>query len=180
VIHLIDVTRFLGGGIEEVTCHTRRLSGATRGEDTVHLHLGLEGGAWGIIYATRCSEPDVVDPVCYQARIEGKHGIVRLDRDGSISVKPLHRPAFQHAYAIPTAGYRGGSVRLALQHFADCLAGDRPFETEGEEYLKQVMRAVFAGYESAETQRSIALQISEVRKTLEVLERTKDGNPKVR
>jgi predicted dehydrogenase len=162
VIHLIDVARFLGGMIEEVTCHTRRLSGATRGEDTVHLHLGLEGGVWGILYATRCSEPDVADPVSDQARIEGTHGFIRLDRDGSIRVKPLHRPAFQHAYAMPAAGYRGGSVRMALQHFADCLAGNKPFETEGEDYLKQVMRAVFAGYESAEMHRSIPLQTFEV------------------
>lgn len=157
VIHLIDVARFLGGGIEEVTCHLRRLSGVTRGEDSVHLHLRLGGGAWGLLYATRCSEPDVAEPVCDQARIEGREGFLRLDRDGTITVKPLQRPAFGHRYAILAPGYRGSSVRAALQHFADCLSGGAPFETEGEDYLKQVMGAVFAGYESAERQRSIVL-----------------------
>ena len=161
VIHLVDIARFLGGPVKEITCHIRRLSGVTKGEDNVHLHLRLEGGIWGIIYSTRCSEPDVVDPVCDYARIEGKNGFVKLDRDGTMTVKPLHRPAFQHEYAIPAAGYRGGSVRMALQHFADCLLARKPFETEGEDYLEQVMRVVFAGYESAETQRSIPLHTSE-------------------
>jgi predicted dehydrogenase len=47
VIHLIDVARFLGGEIEEVTCDLRRLSGASKGEDSVHLHLRLAGeGTW--------------------------------------------------------------------------------------------------------------------------------------
>ncbi len=157
VIHLIDVARFLGGSITEVTCDIRRLSGATKGEDSVHLHLRHDGAAWSIIYSTRCSEPDIVDPVCDFARIEGQNGFVRLDRDGTMTVKPLHRPAFQHEYAMPTAGYRGDSVRMALQHFTDCLSSSQPFETGGEGYLNQVMRAVFAGYRSAETRESIAL-----------------------
>ena len=158
VIHLIDVARFLGGRIEEVTCYMRRLSGVTKGEDSVHLHLCHEGEAWSIIYSTRCSEPDVVDPVCDYARIEGTNGFVRLDRDGTLIVKPLFKPAFQHKYTIPTAGYRGDSVRVALQHFVGCLSDEKPFQTEGEDYLKQVMSAVVAGYESAEMQKSISLQ----------------------
>jgi predicted dehydrogenase len=156
MIHLIDTARFLGGEIDAVTCHLRKLSGVTKGEDSVHLHLRLRDEAWGILYSTRCSEPDLADPVCDYARIEGRKGYVRLDRDGTLTVKPLHEPAFRHDYAIPEAGYRGDSVRRALQHFADCLASNAPFETEGEEYL-QVMRAVFAAYESAEAGTTIAL-----------------------
>jgi predicted dehydrogenase len=158
VIHLIDVASFLGGEIKEVTCDVRRLSGASKGEDSVHLHLCLDGEVWSIIYSTRCAESDVVDPVCDYARIEGTGGFVRLDRDGTMTVKPLHRPAFQHEYAIPTAGYRGDSVRMALQHFTGCLASGEAFETDGEDYLNQVMRAVFAGYESAETRKSVSLR----------------------
>jgi predicted dehydrogenase len=158
VIHLIDVARFLGGPIEEVTCDVRRLSGTTRGEDNVHLHLRHERDVWSIIYSTRCSEPDVMNPVCDYARIEGIDGFIRLDRDGTLTVKPLFKPVFQHEYAIPAAGYRGDSVRMALQHFADCLSAKKPFETEGEDYLRQVMSAVFAGYESAEMRKSISLQ----------------------
>ncbi len=159
VIHLIDVTRFLGGRIEEVTCDMRRLSGATKGEDNVYLHLCLEDEVWGIIYSTRCSEPDVADPVCEQAHIEGTKGFVRLDKDGALTVKPLHRPAYRHEYAIPEIGYRGDSARMALQHFAGCLSCGESFETEGEDYLNQVMGAIFAGYESAETRKSVSLQI---------------------
>lgn len=157
VIHLIDVARFLGGRIVEVTCHLRRVSGVTRGEDNVHLHLRLEGGVWGIIYSTRCSEPDVADPVCDQARIEGEEGTIKLERDGTVRVKPLGRPAQQHEYAIPTAGYRGDSVRGTLQHFVDCLRAQAPFDTGGLDYLNGVMRAVFAGYASAEKRKAVPL-----------------------
>ena len=157
-IHLIDVARFLGGSIEEVTCDMRRLSGATKDEDNVHVHLRHGDAAWSLIYSTRCSEPDIVDPMCDFARIEGRHGFIRLDRDGTMTDKPLYRPAFQHEYAMPTAGYRGDSVRMALQHFADCLSSSQPLETDGENYLNQVMRTVFAGYESAETRKSVSLR----------------------
>jgi hypothetical protein len=74
-----------------------------------------------------------------------------------MTVKPLFKPVFQHKYTIPTAGYRGDSVRMALQHFVGCLSDEKPFETEGEDYLRQVMSAVFAGYESAEMRRSVSL-----------------------
>lgn len=101
------------------------------------------------------------EPVCDQARVEGEGGFLRLDREGRIAVKPLHGPAYEHTYDIPAAGYRGGSVAGALQHFARCLADGAPFETEGEEYLRQVMGAAFAGYRSAGGQRSIRLENSE-------------------
>ena len=157
VIHLIDVARFLGGEIQEIFCDMRRVSGVTRGEDNVHLHLRLEDDIWGIIYSTRCSEPDMEDPMCDYARIEGKNGFIRLDRDGTITVKPLFKPAFKHEYEIPKVGYRGDSCRAALQHFVDCLLSGRQFETEGEDYLNQVMRTVFAGYESAQARKAIRL-----------------------
>jgi predicted dehydrogenase len=157
VIHLIDVARFLGGAIEEVTCQMRRLSGVTKGEDNVHLHLRLQNEAWGLIYSTRCSEPDLADPLCDSVRVEGGQGFVRLDRDGTITVQPLHSPPFQYGYIIPASGYRGDSVRMALQHFARCLSAGKPFETGGKDYLEQVMRAVFAGYESARTRKTVSL-----------------------
>jgi predicted dehydrogenase len=157
VIHLIDVTRFLGGEIQAVFCDMRRVSRVTRGEDSVYVHLSLRDDARGMIYSTRCSEPDIEDPVCDYARIEGRHGFIRLDRDGTITVKPLFEPAFKHEYEIPEAGYRGDSCRAALQHFVDCLLSDEQFETEGEDYLNQVMRAVFAGYDSVQTRRVVKL-----------------------
>jgi predicted dehydrogenase len=157
VIHPIDVVRFLGGEIQEIFCDMRRVSRVTRGEDSVYVHLRLKDNAWGMIYSTRCSEPDIPDPVCDYARIEGQDGFIRLDRDGTITIKPLSKPAFKHEYEIPKAGYRGDSCRAALQHFVDCLFSGEQFETDGEDYLNQVMRAVFVGYESAQTQRVVEM-----------------------
>jgi len=158
VIHPIDVVRFLGGRIEEIFCDMRRVSGVTRGEDNVYVHLNLENDAWGMIYWTRCSEGDLEEPICDYARVEGRKGIIRLDRDGRITVKPLFKPAFKHSYEIPDVGYRGDSCKAALQHFVDSLTSGEKFETEGEEYLNQVMRAIFAGYESARSRRAIKLE----------------------
>lgn len=157
VIHPIDVVGFLGGRIEEIFCDMRRVSGITRGEDNVYVHLNLEGNVWGMVYWTRCSEGDVENPICDYVRVEGRGGFIRLDRDGVITVKPLFKPAFRHEYEIPEVGYRGDSCRAALQHFVDHLLSGERFETEGEDYLDQVMKAVFAGYESARTRRAIRL-----------------------
>jgi len=52
--------------------------------------------------------------MCDYARIEGKNGFIRSDRDGTITVKPLFKPAFEYEYEIPKAGYRGDSCRVAL------------------------------------------------------------------
>ncbi len=158
VIHLIDVARLLGGEIDEVYCDMRRVSKATKGEDSVYVHLRLADGVWGIIYSTRCSEPDLPDPTCDEARIEGKEGFIRLGRDGILTVKPLGQVAFEQGYTVPREGYRGDSVRGALQHFADCLISGEQFETEGDDYLNQVMGAVFAGYESAEKRLAVRLR----------------------
>jgi len=156
VIHPIDVVRFLGGDIEEVYCDVRRVSGVTRGEDNVCMHLRLKGGGWGLLYSTRCSEEGVGEHVCDFARIEGRDGFVELRPDGRITVKPLFEPAYEHIYHIPEVGYRGDSCRAALQHFVDCLNSGGGFETEGEDYL-HVMRVVFAGYQSASERRAVRL-----------------------
>ncbi len=157
VIHPLDVVRFLGGEIRALFCDIRRVSGVTRGEDTVYVHLELADDARGMIYSTRCSEPDIENPICDYARIEGSRGFMRLERDGEITIKPLFKPAVKHTYTIPKVGYRGDSCRAALVHFVECLLSDEPFETEGADYLNQVMRAVFAGYESAQTRQMVIL-----------------------
>lgn len=157
VIHPIDVVRFLGGEIEEVFCDLRRVSGVTQGEDSVYVHLSLKDDVWGMIYLTRCSEPNIQNPICDYARIEGKKGFIRLERDGTIIVKPLFESPFREKYEIPEVGYRGDSCRAALQHFVDCLLSDEQFETEGEDYLNQVMRTVFAGYESARKKKVVKI-----------------------
>lgn len=157
VIHQIDTTRFLGGEIREVFGDLRRVSGVTNGEDSVCLNLRLEEGRLGRIYSTRTSEPNMPDPRCDYARIEGEGGFIRLDRDGTVTVKPLFEPPREVDYEIPEEGYRGGSCRAALAHFARRLREGGPFQTGGRDYLEGVMKAVFAGYRSDELGESIEL-----------------------
>jgi len=156
VVHPIDVVRFLAGDIEEVYRDMRRVSGVTRGEDNVCMHLRVKGGRWGLLYSTRCSEEGVNEHICDFARIEGGNGFIELQPDGRITIKPLFKPGYKHIYHIPELGYRGDSCRAALQHFVNCLNSGRQFETEGEDYL-HVMRVVFAGYRSASERRAIRL-----------------------
>ena len=51
------------------------------------------------------------------------------------------------------------AVREAVAMGCDdaILLSDKRFETEGEDYLNQVMRTVFAGYESAQTRKVVRL-----------------------
>jgi len=157
VIHLIDTARFLLGDIEAIFCEARRVSGKTMAEDAVAVILRFASGAGGVIDTNRCAEQDAEGPAWENLAVEGAAGYLRLYPSGSIWHKPLFQPAREHPYAWPQVGYAGDSCRATQQHFVDCLRSGQPFEQEPEEYLSQTVRAVFAGYESAEAGRMVEL-----------------------
>ncbi|MFQ6132880.1 MAG: Gfo/Idh/MocA family protein [Armatimonadota bacterium] len=155
VIHQIDTARFLLGDLEAVFCNTRRISGVTLAEDAVTMILHFTSGAAGLIDASRCAEEEGDREGWDIVVLEGMAGYLRLRADRTIWHKPLFRPARRHDYSCPDLGYLGDSCRATQQHFADCLRSGQPFEQEPEEYLNQTVRAVFAGYQSAETGRIV-------------------------
>jgi predicted dehydrogenase len=151
VIHLVDAIRFLAGEYEWVSCSTRRVSGATKAEDSVALILGMRSGCQAVIDCNRCAEEEAEGPAWDMVCLEGPKGYLRLYPGGEIRHKPLFGPVRDHEYDRPKQGYAGDSCRATQQHFVDCLRTGRPFEQDGEQYLQGSVRAVFAAYESAET-----------------------------
>ncbi|MGH7958098.1 MAG: Gfo/Idh/MocA family protein [Opitutaceae bacterium] len=147
-IHYLDTLRFLFGPIKAVHCITRRRNPHIRGEDAAIVTLEFAGGMTAVYDADRTAvTAQVRPPVNGHAFIEGSAGNLRLAEDGSISITRRGHPEVRHDYAVP-AGYRGGSVIAAQQHFVACLRSGAPFETEGRDYLA-VERAVEACYRSA-------------------------------
>lgn len=148
-IHFIDVARFLLGDVARVTSRTRRVSGVTLGEDAAWVSLEFASGAAALIDASRCAEDAEEGPVFGHVRLEGRGGHLRLEPSGRLWRRPLFGADEACRVPIPEEGYRGDSVRAALQHFVEGLRRGGEFETGGREYLKSV-RAVFAAYEAAE------------------------------
>jgi D-apiose dehydrogenase len=156
VIHFIDVARFLLGDVARVTARTRRVSGVTAGEDAAWVALEFTSGAAALIDASRCAEDAAEGPVFGHVRLEGCGGHLRLEPSGRLWRRPLFGTDEICPVDVPAEGYRGDSVRAALQHFVDGLRQGGRFETGGRDYLR-TMRVVFAAYESAE--RGVTIEV---------------------
>jgi predicted dehydrogenase len=80
--------------------------------------------------------------------IEGSGGSIRPYPDGTLTLKPLGQGERKLAYKRPRRGFSGDACHAALRHFIDRLRDGKPFESEGEEYLK-TLAVQEAVYESA-------------------------------
>lgn len=147
MIHFIDTARFLLGELTLRDALLRRVNPHVRGEDVVLLTFEGDGFT-GMIDGNRLSAAEQEGPVMGDMRIEGEHGALSLRGDGRIWILPVDAPAREHAYTLPTIGYRGDSAYHTLRHFLDCLTAGRPFEASGREYLKTT-RLVFEAYRKA-------------------------------
>ncbi len=153
-VHLIDTFRFLGGDVEAATAHLRRLNEVIAGEDTGLMTLHFQSGAIGLWDANRYNETTAADPryVFGEFLIEGNGGSIRLYPDGRMTVQPLGKPETEHPYHHEHRGFGGDCVYFTLRHFIDCLKSGAPFETDGQDYLKN-LPIVEAVYQSAQTGR---------------------------
>jgi D-apiose dehydrogenase len=150
-VHFIDIFRFLGGEIDSVFAHTRRLNPVIKGEDCALLLCEFETGAVATWDASRYHESSCADPryTFGEFWIEGKDGALRLDGDGRLYRQKLGEDLIEHLYSPSRAGFAGDSVYVTLSHFIDCLNDGKPFETEGRAYL-QTLAVQEAAYRSAE------------------------------
>jgi predicted dehydrogenase len=148
MIHFLDTSRFLLGDLAVKSCDMRRVNQKVKGEDVVLLVLEGRDGLLGMVDGNRLSRSENEGQVMGDARIEGNEGTLSLRGDGRIFIRPLEGDAREHAYPIPTIGYRGDSVYHTHRHFLECLASGEPFETDGPDYLK-TMKLVFDGYRLA-------------------------------
>ncbi len=157
-VHYVDTSRYLWGEIASIHSLHRRLNPNLIGEDFTLTTLTMRAGMTVVIDANRYTDPPVPDPTCFGSlTVEGTAGQLHLGFDASIRVEPIDGAAYVHQCDLTDVGYFGDSCRATQQHFVHCLLSGDEFETEGRDYLETTFRAVFAGYESAETGRTIQI-----------------------
>lgn len=146
-IHYIDVFRYLGGEITEVYARLRRLNPEIAGEDSAMVQVGYESGATAILDANRFNESSAEDPrfTFGTCLVEGNKGSIHLQHDGSLYFKGLGKAVVEIEYPHPRKNFAGDCVYALQAHFLDAYLKDQPFETHGEDYLKNlcVQEAVY-------------------------------------
>ena len=149
-VHFVDTFRFLLGEVTSVYARLQRHNPVIKGEDAGQIVLGFENGATAILDANRYSEPETDDDPRYTfgtMRVDAGKGHLRLRQDGSITLKPLGRPAYEHSYVHEDRGPGGDSCFHLQKHFVSSFLAGKPFESEGSDYLR-TLRVVEACYAS--------------------------------
>jgi len=158
-VHLIDVFRFLGGELDTAWAQLRRLNEAIAGEDAGLLTFRFASGVLAVWDANRYNEPTAADPryTFGEFLIEGNGGSIRLYPDGRLTVQRLGQPELDHPYEHSHRGFGADCVLATQRHFIECLKTGQPFETGGEEYLKN-LQAVEAVYQAAQTGNGVRIE----------------------
>ena len=147
LVHTLDTFRFLFGEVKSVFCQNRRINPVLIGEDQSLIQLSFANGGLGLIDANRFSGPVPAPLAMGTMIIDGESATLRLSPDGRLWLSDAGQSETPHDFSIPTAGYRGDSVRATQAHLIDCLCTGKPSESEGRDYLKTVA-LVEACYES--------------------------------
>lgn len=166
-VHFIDTFRFLLGEVQLVYAHLRRLNPGIAGEDCACVFLGFDNGATALLDANRYNEFDTDAPSRYTfgiMRVDGSRASLDLGHDGSIRIKPLGKPSFQHEYHHEDRGLAGDSCFNLQSHFVQAVLNGRPLESDGDDYLR-TLRIVEACYDSAERKEVVRLETQDGRPT---------------
>jgi predicted dehydrogenase len=160
-VHVLDVSRFLLGDVERISCETQRRNPRVRGEDTATMLLRHESAAVSIVECTYESRRDDDPFPETMLEIEGARGSIvvtrgcrmKLTSDGAASEINIGMPLLpwtSHPWHVSQEGALG-----ACRHFLDCLQRGVPAETCGEDNLK-TYALVDAAYLAAAEHRSVA------------------------
>lgn len=146
-VHFVDTFRYLVGEIDGVYASLRRLNQEIAGEDAAIVFFEFAGGAQGIWDANRYNESNVADPryTFGELLLEGSGGSIRLYLDGRLTVQPLGQPERDQVYEHGKRGFGSDCVLATQSHFIECLQQQRPFETNGDSYLRtlEVQEAIY-------------------------------------
>lgn len=158
-IHYIDVFRFLAGEIDSVYARLRKLNPLIAGEDCGLILFDFQNGGQGILDGNRYNEPNFENAryTFGTTTIEGNQGTIRLYPSGKITVQPLGKAEYATEYVHHDRNFAGDCVYFTQQHFIEHLLQDKPFETNGPDYLinLQVQEAV---YESSAKRQEIRMK----------------------
>jgi D-apiose dehydrogenase len=140
-IHFIDTFRYLFGEVESVFAKLRKLNPLIKGEDAGIVHFEFKNGVQAVWDANRYNETNSDNPryTFGEMLIEGSNGSIRLYNNGNITIQTLGSPERIHAYHHANKNFAGDCVYATQQHFVDCIINNKPFETSGEDYLKNIL-----------------------------------------
>jgi predicted dehydrogenase len=157
-IHHIDVFRFLAGDITSVYARLRKLNPVIAGEDCGLILFNFKNGGQGIWDGNRYNEPNYDNPryTFGETTMEGNGGTIRLYHDGRLTVQPLGRSEQTVDYHHEDLGFGGDCVYFTQRHFVESFLHCRPFETNGADYLKNLIIQE-AIYESHEQRKEIKI-----------------------
>ncbi|MGI9492668.1 MAG: Gfo/Idh/MocA family protein [Geminicoccaceae bacterium] len=153
-IHQIDCFRYLMGNISAVFARLRRLNPAIRGEDAGYLLFEFASGASGLFDGNRLIDFPAENPRLTMGTmmIEGSGGVLRLDGDGRLWLRPYQGEEQAHPCKWKNRGFGGDCVFALQQHVLDHLTKGAALENRAEDYLKN-LEIEEAIYRSAETGR---------------------------
>ena len=159
-VHFVDVFRYLLGEIGAVTARLRRVNPVIAGEDAGYVIFEFAGGETGLFDGNRLNdhEADNCRRTMGEMHLEGAAGVLRLDGQGRLWLKPHDGPEAEHAYAWEERGFAGDCVHGLNRHLVAHLRHGTALENTGEAYLRN-MEIVEAIYRSHETGRRIELPL---------------------
>ena len=157
-IHYIDVFRYLIGEIDALYAKLRTLNPVIAGEDSAIVFFEFKNGTHGILDGNRYNEFNCEDAryTFGETIIEGSKGTIRLYNDGKITVQALGKQEKEITYQHENRNFAGDCVYFTQQHFVKAFLNNLPFETNIEDYLKNII-AQEAIYQSNETSNRILL-----------------------
>ena len=152
-VHFIDVFRFLLGEVAQVFADLRRLNPVIAGEDAGTMLFRMAGGARALFDGNRLADHVATDRrrTMGEMLLDGSEAALRLDGEGRLFLRRFGATEEQAlAFAAPTEGFAGDSVRALQQHVVTHLAGEGPIENTARAYLAN-LRTEAAVYRAAET-----------------------------
>jgi len=159
-VHFIDTYRYLCGEIKGVYAVLKKLNPVIAGEDYAAVIFNFESGATGIWDANRYNECNFENPryTFGELLLDANEGSIRLYLDGRITIQKLGEKEQSHHYHHEDRAFSGDCCYATQRHFIDRMLDGKPFETNGQEYLKTlaVQEAVYES-ESKGTTVSVSL-----------------------
>jgi predicted dehydrogenase len=153
-IHFVDVFRFLLGEVTAVTARLRRLNPGIAGEDAGYVVFEFESGAGGIFDGNRLNDHSAENCRLTMGEmwLEGSQGVLRLDGDGRLWLKPHGEAERAEPYPWHDRGFAGDSVYALIRHVADHLSHGAPLENAARDYLRniEIEDAIYRAHETGQ------------------------------
>lgn len=147
-IHFVDTFRYLLGEIVAVTARLRRVNPAIAGEDAGYVIFEFANGATGLFDGNRLNDHSAGNCrlTMGEMHLAGSKGVLRLDGDGGLWLKPQGGAEARVDYDWPERGFAGDSVHAQIRHILDHLITGSALANDGRAYLRNmaIVDAIYA------------------------------------